>query len=230
MLRFLLPLIALARPARACEIALVLAMDVSGSVDSAEYSLQTQGLAWALRDPQVREALLDHQVALSVTQWSGANSQTVSLPWTRILEPADVDLVATQLQRMPRAFAGSDTAVGAALRHAAGLFAQVPDCTHRVIDISGDGGENDGFTLPVDRRLVIDQNITINALAIEDRGLGRAITNFYRTRVISRDGFVITARAHVEFAEAMRQKLLRELIPPIIVGGRPNSGRTLTQP
>jgi Ca-activated chloride channel homolog len=230
MLRLIAPLFAFALPARACDIALVLAMDVSGSVDAAEYGLQTQGLAWAVRDPLVRAALLEHRVALAVTQWSGAREQQVSLPWTRIHEPADVDRVAARLQQMPRAFAGSNTGVGAALRHAAALFAQVPDCTHHVIDISGDGDENDGFTLPFDRRAVIDQNITINALAIEDRGLGRAITNFYRNRVISRDGFVLTARAHVEFAQAMRQKLLRELIPPMIVGAHPNSARISTLP
>lgn len=166
-------------------------------------------------------------MALTVTQWSGAHEQQVSLLWTRIQTPADVDRVTARLAQMPRVFANSKTGVGAALRHAARLFDDVTDCTHHVIDISGDGDENDGFTLSFDRRFVAEQNITVNALAIEDRGLGRAVTNFYRNRVISRDGFVITARAHVEFAEAMRQKLRRELIPPIIVGGRPNSGPEL---
>ena len=221
MLRYLSPLLALALPARACDIALVLAMDVSGSVDPVEYRLQTDGLAFAMRDPAVTEAMVDRRVAIAVTQWSGARDQTISQNWTRIEEPADVDALAATLSRMPRAFAGSNTGVGAALRHAAGLFAQVPDCTHRVIDISGDGDENDGFTLSFDRRAVIDQGITVNALAIEDRGLGQAVTNFFRTRVISRDGFVITARAHVEFADAMRRKLLRELSPPMILGTRP---------
>lgn len=221
MLRYLSAILAMTLPARACDIALVLAMDVSGSVDPVEYALQAEGLAWAMRDPLVVEAMVDRRVALAVTQWSGSREQTVSLNWTRIEEPADVARVSAILARMPRAFAGSNTGVGAALRHAAGLFYQVPDCTHHVIDISGDGDENDGFTLSYDRRAVIDQKITINALAIEDRGLGRAVTNFYRSRVISRDGFVITARSHVEFAEAMRQKLLRELNPPMIVGRHP---------
>jgi Ca-activated chloride channel family protein len=221
VLRFLAPALAIALPARACDIALVLAMDVSGSVDPVEYRLQTEGLAWAMRDPAVTEAMVERRVAVAVTQWSGARDQTLGQGWTRIAQPADVQALAATLSRMPRAFAGSQTGVGAALRHAAGLFAQVPDCTHRVIDISGDGDENDGFTLSFDRRAVIDQGITINALAIEDRGLGQAITNFYRGRVISRDGFVITARGHAEFADAMRRKLLRELSPAMIVGSRP---------
>jgi Ca-activated chloride channel homolog len=224
MLRVLTLTLLLAAPARGCDIALVLATDVSGSVDAAEYQLQARGLAYALRDPDVTQALVDRRVALAVTQWSGAREQTVSQNWTRIEEPAQVEALAATLSRMPRAFAGSNTGVGAALRHAAALFAQVPDCKQRVIDISGDGDENDGFTLSFDRRAVIDQGIIINALAIEDRGLGQAVTNFFRSRVISRDGFVITARAHAEFAEAMRQKLLRELIPPILLGARPSDG------
>ena len=224
MLRALTLSLLLGTPAKGCDIALVLATDVSGSVDAAEFQLQAEGLAYALRDTDVTQALIDRRVALAVTQWSGARDQSVTLPWTRVATPADVAQLAAQLERMPRAFSGSQTGVGAALRHAANLFTQVPDCRQRIIDISGDGDENDGFTLSFDRRFVIDQDITINALAIEDMGQGQPVTGFFRTRVISRNGFVITARGHAQFAQAMRQKLLRELIPPLMLGARPPDG------
>ena len=212
----------LALPARACQIALVLATDVSGSVDGREYALQANGLAFALRDPEVTAALVDQQVAVAVTQWSDAQAQALSVDWTRIASPRDVDALATRIARMPRAFSGSDTGVGAALLHAAAQFDRARDCLHHVIDISSDGQENSGFTLSGDRRAVVARGVTINALAIEDRGIGRAVTNFYRAQVISSGGFVITARDHDDFARAMREKLLRELRPPMILGAFSN--------
>lgn len=212
-----LALLALAVPrlARACDIALVLAMDVSGSVDAAEYRLQMDGVAQALGDAQVREALLAGQVALSVTQWSGANQQITVMGWQAMRAPSDIDAFAARLRRVPRAFERGNTAVGAALDHARALFAQVPHCRNWVIDVSGDGDENEGFTIGPARRAAVQNGIVINGLAIEDLGSAQAITNFYRRWVITPGGFVETAQGHADFARAIRQKLLRELRAPI---------------
>jgi len=203
------------RPAWACDIALVLAMDVSGSVDAAEYRLQMDGTAAALLDPEVREALLAGQVALSVTQWSGADQQITVMGWQAMHEPADIDRFAAALRRVPRAFERGNTAVGAAIDHARALFSQARHCRSWIIDISGDGDENEGFTIGTARRAAIREGIVINGLAIEDLGSARAITNFYQRWVITPGAFVETAQGHDDYARAIRQKLLRELRAPV---------------
>ncbi len=201
--------------AQACSVALVLAMDVSGSVDAYEYDLQTQGVARALSEPAVADALLSGRAALALVQWSGSSEQAVSVPWTRIAEPADIRALALRIGTMARAFAGGNTAVGEAIQISAALFDQVPDCARWVIDVSGDGDENEGFSVGAERRAAWARAITINGLAIEGAATGTAITNFYRRWVVTPGGFVITAQQHTDFARAIRIKLLRELIPPM---------------
>lgn len=218
MIRVIVLTVALLLPgpvARACDIALVLAMDVSGSVDYHEYRLQVEGLAAALRDPEVTEALMRGRVALSVVQWSGAGQQELSIPWQRMEEPAQIQRLAARVAAMPRAYTGGNTAVGQAIAFSTAQFAQVRDCAHWVIDVSGDGDENEGFTVGAARRAAYRAGITINGLAIEGLGAGMAITNFYRNWVITPGGFVETAQNHHDFARAMRRKLLRELVAPV---------------
>ncbi|MDO9525987.1 MAG: DUF1194 domain-containing protein [Gemmobacter sp.] len=213
MIRVLLLALALVpRPVTACEVALMLAMDVSGSVDPAEYRLQVDGLALALADPSVRDVLVQGQVALSVMQWSGVGSQAVVLPWQRMLSADQVDRFAAATRAMTRAFAVSDTAVGAALDFALAGFAPVSDCRRRVIDMSGDGNENVGFTIGRARSAAQASGTEVNGLAIE--GMGLSITNFYRNQVITKGGFVETARGHLDYARAIRAKMLRELTKP----------------
>ena len=200
----------LATPAVArCTTALILAIDVSNSIDEREYRIQADGLADALEDPAILDELVRGQVALSVIQWSGMGQQEVSLPWTRMAAPADVLAFATEARRMPRAFIGSNTAVGDVVRFALGRFGPVADCQRRVIDISGDGTDNAGSDPPGARRAAELAGVQINALAIE--GIGIAITNFFRGHVITRDGFVMTATNHLDYAETLREKILREV-------------------
>jgi len=201
--------------ARACAAALVLAMDVSGSVDPVEHRLQTHGLAQALRDPEVTELLVTGRVAVAVLQWSAADDQRLALPWRRMHDDAAVAALADAVERLPRAFTARQTAPGEALIAAAGLFAGVPDCGRRIIDLSGDGARNDGMNPATVARWAEARGIEINALAIEDAGRGVPITSYFNRFVISRDGFVITARGFEDFARAMRLKLLRELAPPL---------------
>ncbi len=201
-----------AMPARACDIALLLAIDVSGSVDAGEYRLQVDGTADALGDPAVAEALVAAGAALAVVQWSGAGMQAVALPWTRVADAGDVAELAARARALPRAFDGSDTAVGDAIGFSAKLFADAPSCRRRVIDISGDGPQNAGGSLASGRGAAISAGIAINAIAIEDIGI--SLTEYFRRSVITRDGFVVTARGHVEYPPAIRMKLLREVERP----------------
>jgi Ca-activated chloride channel family protein len=198
-----------AAPASACATALILAIDVSNSIDEGEYLIQSEGLATALDDPAIAEELVRGQIALSVIQWSGVGRQQVSIPWRRMTTPAEVRAFSVEARNMPRAFVMSDTAVGALIAAGLGHFGPVADCKRRVIDISGDGSDNAGTDPTAGRRAAEAQGVQINALAIE--GIGVAITNFYRTRVITRDGFVMTARGHTTYAETLRQKILREV-------------------
>ncbi|MBN8632392.1 MAG: DUF1194 domain-containing protein [Rhodobacterales bacterium] len=199
----------------ACETALLLSVDVSGSIDAGDYRLQTEGLAAALSDPGVAEALVSGQVALAVVQWSGTGEQALSLPWMRMLSDADVTRFAALAANIPRAFSGSDTAVGQGLRFATAQFAAVPDCARRVIDVSGDGQENAGFTDAQARTEAIRAGLIINAIAIEEPGPAFPITTYYRRWIITPGGFVVTARGLQDYAETLRLKLLRELGKPI---------------
>ncbi|MDO9640352.1 MAG: DUF1194 domain-containing protein [Pseudotabrizicola sp.] len=201
-------------PAPACEVALVLAIDVSGSIDAGEYRIQSTGTADALQDPAVAEALLAGQVAITVLHWSGMGQQAVVLPWTRMLSARQIADAATQIRTTPRAYAGSDTAVGQAIDASLALFAQVPDCKRKIIDISGDGPENSGNTARAARSRASAAGVAINAIAIEDLGQSTAITRFYQDWVITRGGFVITSRGLRAYPQAIRQKLLRELEKP----------------
>jgi Ca-activated chloride channel family protein len=208
-----LALLCTAPAARACAVALVFAMDVSGSVDAGEYALQREGLADALGDPAILDAVLSAEAALAVVQWSGVGLQAVAVPWARMRRPADVAAFADAVRNMPRAFAASDTAVGEGLAFALEQFAAVPDCRRRIVDLSGDGAENAGFTITRARRAAIAAGVEVNGLAIESIGL--SITQFYRQWVVTPGGFVVTARGHLDFARAMRIKILRELARPV---------------
>jgi Ca-activated chloride channel homolog len=215
MLRALALVCLTATPPHACETALVLSIDVSGSIDSADYRLQAEGLSAALSDPEVAEALVRGEVALSVVQWSGPAQQTLSLPWQRMLTPDAVATFATRAATMPRAFKGSDTAVGEGLRFAMAQFAAVADCRRKVIDISGDGQENAGFTDAKARSEAVAAGILVNAIAIEEPGPASPVTSYYRLWIVTPGGFVMTARGLRDYAETLRLKLLRELLDQI---------------
>jgi Ca-activated chloride channel homolog len=215
MFRLALLVCLVALPSRACETALILSIDVSGSIDVGDYRLQTEGLAAALADPEIAEALVRGQVALSVVQWSGLAEQALVLPWQRMLDPGAVARFADSAAVMPRAYRGSDTAVGQAIRFALGQFAAVADCKRRVIDISGDGQENAGFTDAKARSEAVAAGVMINAIAIEEPGQAFPITSYYRGWVITPGGFVVSARGLQDYAAALRIKLLRELTKPV---------------
>lgn len=209
----ILGLLAMASPARSCEVALLLSIDVSGSVDAGEYRLQADGLADALADPRIVEALVGGEAALLLMHWSGAGMQREVLPWTRMRDERDVAAFAAAARSAPRAFRGSDTAVGDALAFAVTRFGAVADCRRQVIDISGDGPQNAGGPLPPARAAAEAAGIAVNAIAIESLGL--SITEFYRRHVITRGGFVMSARGHLDYADAIRAKILREIGKPV---------------
>ncbi|MEJ6398840.1 DUF1194 domain-containing protein [Yoonia sp. 208BN28-4] len=195
--------------ASACDTALVLSIDVSNSIDPAEYRLQVDGMADALADPEIVDAMVSGDVAIAVMQWSGEDRQAVSIPWRQIRTSLDAEQLAFDARLMERAFVLSDTAPAEAIYFALDMFADAPRCDRQVIDVSGDGTPNAGADSRQARNDAERRGVTINGIAIESMGL--AITNFYQRAIITRNGFVITARTHREYPEAIRRKIIREL-------------------
>ena len=194
---------------QACDTALILTIDVSNSVDTSEYRLQIDGLADALQDPEIVDTMVAGAATLAVLQWSGIDKQQVSIPWTQVRTALDAQSLAQRARLLERAFVLSDTAPAEAIYFSLNMFDDVPNCTRKIIDISGDGTPNSGADTRAARSAAERQGVTINAIAIESMGL--AITNFFRNGVITRDGFVMTARTHREYPETIRAKILREL-------------------
>ncbi|MBP7241338.1 DUF1194 domain-containing protein [Amaricoccus sp.] len=212
--------LAAAAPAAAqdCRIALALAIDVSSSVDAAEYRLQAGGLAAALRDAQVAAAFLavpGQVVELTIFEWSGRRQQATALDWTTIASADDLYDVAARLEAWPRAFARHATAIGEAMLYGAEALAGRPDCPERIIDVSGDGETNDGISPLVARQSPLLEGVTVNGLVI---GVTRRILRrHYEAFVIHGPGaFVEMADDHGDFSRAMRRKLIRELQPRAI--------------
>jgi Ca-activated chloride channel homolog len=217
-----LALWALAAPARACSLALVLALDISSSVNGREYAIQLGGLAAALRDPQIRAAVADHApVWVSVFEWSGRDQQDDITGWVRLEGPADMDALAARLDAHRRSYDVFSTAIGSALVHALDRFASQPEpCNRRVIDISGDGASNEG---PPPRALhprADALGVTINALVI--KGAFPDPEAYYLNQVIHGPGaFMMVARnGFDDYPGLIRGKLLREIAPVVIIGRR----------
>lgn len=206
-------IVLLAPPVQACKLALVLGIDVSHSIDASEYSIQVQGLADALEDPVIASTLVELNAALTVVQWSGETQQDLSIPWQRMLSARHVDRFRVRVANLVRPWKKSNTAVGASLNLMLDQFAQVPDCTRKVIDFSGDGISNAG-PLPVAARgRAKSMDVVINGLAIDRLGL--SVTQYYKNHVTSgRDSFVVTAKGYHDYPRAIRAKLFRELLPP----------------
>ena len=214
MLRILPVLVLLPLPGRACEMALLLATDVSGSVDADEDAPQVKGLADAPDDPGIAGVLVQGQVALAVVQWSGVGAQALVPPRTPKRGRAGVARLAADARARPRAFAASDTAAGQAISFSAAQFAAVPECHLQVIGISGDGPGDAGFTVGQARQAAQAGGIEITAVAIKAMGPSSPITSFCRRRVIIRGGDVMTARGLGGYPRAMRAKFMRELTRP----------------
>lgn len=213
-----LAIVLAAAPARACKVALVLAVDVSGSVDNAEYRIQMQGLAAGLRDGAVSEALVADAAALMVLHWTGSSRQEVVVPWTRITGFGALEDFARRVETAPRRWRNFSTAIGEALVFSAARFDAVPDCARRVIDISGDGSSNEGIAPGTARPELTRRGITVNALVIE--GAEPMMTEYFWEHVITGPGaFVITANGYDDYPARMRRKLLREVAKQ--VSGRP---------
>lgn len=215
--------------AQECRIALVLALDVSGSVNEAEYNQQINGLAAALNDPEVRSLILfsaDAPVSLAVFEWSSRNHQYIIQPWISLDNPGALDSAISRIRGHQKVRAGLKTAMGTALAFGAAMLNEQSHCWQQTIDVSGDGTNNIGVA-PHDvyRARVFDQ-ITVNALVVGDpsntseEGTAlspQALKRYYEAEVIhGADAFAMIAYGYSDYARAMQRKLMRELAFPIL--------------
>ncbi len=209
-LRFLTLFLCLTRPALACDLALALAVDVSGSVDSSEYRIQMDGLAAGLRDPVVSEALVRGQAQVMLVQWTGESRQRVTIPWTKIDSFIALEKFADQVAQDPRVWRNFSTAIGEALEATLLRFDEVAECRRLLIDISGDGVSNEGVEPTQIHGLLKDRGVTVNAIAIEESEPD--LTAYFFENVIFGEGaFVVSASGFADYPERIRKKLLREV-------------------
>jgi Ca-activated chloride channel family protein len=201
---------ALSGPVSACDIALALAVDVSGSVDLQEYVLQMEGLAAAIADSTVADALVRAKARVLLVQWTGRDRQEASLPWRQITSHQDALDLARDIRTAPRPWRNFSTAIGEALVFTKAQFADVTDCRRKVIDVSGDGASNEGLAPGDLRRVLWQDGFVVNGLAIE--GSEPDLTAYYWENVMAGDGaFVMTANGFADFPKRIKLKLLREV-------------------
>lgn len=212
MLRVISVALGLSAPlsAYACDLALLLAVDVSGSVDSREFRIQMDGLATGLRDPVVSEALVRAQAKVMLVQWTGSTRQQITIPWTTLNSFAALDEFADRVQAGPRLWRNFSTAVGEALAYSLTKFETVPECSRHLIDLSGDGPSNEGIEPASIGPKLRQAQITVNAIAIEENEPD--LTAYFYENVIAGDGaFVMSASGFDDYPERIRRKLLREV-------------------
>lgn len=215
-----------ALPAQACRLALVLAIDVSNSVDEAEDQLQRQGLASALLAPDVQNAFFvtDDPVALLVYEWSGRYHQKVLVEWRDITREQDLQDVSRSIANSTRGQRDFPTAMGYALGYAATRLRERPDCFARTVDIAGDGKNNDGFGPAEAYNAFAFENVTVNGLVVDASILETRddLVTFFQDEVIRGPAsFIEIADGFADYEDTMRRKLIRELLSQMIGDAAP---------
>jgi Protein of unknown function (DUF1194) len=220
-------LLALNAGARAqnTDLLLVLAADVSRSIDEGEFELQRKGYAAALSDPRVLAAIrggTNGTIAVCFVEWSGAGEQMVVADWTVIRDDEDAGGLTATILAAPRSFIGR-TSISGAIDFAMERFAAATArSSRRIIDISGDGTNNSGRPVTEARDQALAEGVTINGLAIinDKPNPGYAfhtqppggLPEWYRQNVIGGPGaFLRVVEDFRSFADAMTNKLVSEI-------------------
>ena len=198
------------------DLALVLAIDCSFSVDSREFRLQMEGLGRAFQRPEIKKAILQgtrQRIAVAAIQWSDDNNQTVVVPWTVIAGDADAEELGQALAVLPRKLAQGGTSISAALLYAAALLDAAPAAERRVVDVSSDGRNNSGASVQPVRDRVVGQGITINGMTIINEW--PTLQTYFENNVVGGPShFVIPANDYQDYGDAIYMKLLREITGP----------------
>jgi Protein of unknown function (DUF1194) len=210
-------------------VELVIAVDVSYSMDMDELAIQREGYAHAIVSKDFLEALRASpggKVAVTYFEWSMSGDEKIIIPWRVIDGPESADAVAAEIMKTP-VRRGSSTSISGAINFALKLFEENPyRGLRRVIDISGDGPNNDGAPVTGARDAALEMGVVINGLPIMVKEPSLSTTDienldlYYEDCVIGGPGaFIITIKDRGRFQEAIRTKLVRE-----VAGLTPESG------
>jgi hypothetical protein len=225
LIAFSLSLPAVAARAETVDLQLILAADVSRSIDTEEFQLQREGYAAALTNPRVLKAIQsgpNQSIAITFVEWAGSEAQHVVADWHIVRDDESAHDMANILLTAPRSFVGF-TSISAAIDFSMQHFAKSGvESDRRIIDISGDGTNNGGRMVNDARDEAVAAGVTINGLAILNlrpqfgnyahtqppEGLGE----YYRRNVTGGPGsFVIVVEDFQSFAEALTNKLVTEI-------------------
>jgi hypothetical protein len=227
----LAPVLAASGPAQAAEavdVALVLAADVSRSINEQEFGLQRRGYAAAITSSRLFDAIragTHGAIAIAFVEWAGEGEEKTVVDWTVIRSEADARTFAAALEGAPRSFVGR-TAIGSAIDFSAGLLGESGvEADRHLIDVSGDGTSNQGRSVTEARDAALKAGVVINGLAIFNQTAAAeggylamhtnppgGLAKYYRDNVIGGPGaFVLPIDNFNSFAEAMIHKLISEI-------------------
>ena len=245
LLRVLMTVLALvaaplsARAAEAVDLLLVLAADVSRSVDHPKFQLQRDGYAAAITDPRVMNAIMsgaNGRIALCFIEWSGAGAQKVVIEWTIIDGPDAARKFSDALVEAPRAFADR-TSISGAIDFSMEMLERAPfEAPRRTIDISGDGTHNSGRGLLAAREDALAKGVTINGLVIlserplpwnpEHTNPPGGLAKYFQDNVIGGpSAFVTVAENFQSFGQSLISKLVAEIAEAPAAGTTGLGGR-----
>jgi hypothetical protein len=207
------------------DLLLVLAADISRSVDERKFRLQREGYANALTDPRVLKAMAagpKARIALAFMEWASDGDQVVVVDWTPIGSREEAEAVAKKVREAPRAFMGR-TSISTGIDASMALLARCPfQAPRRVIDVSGDGTHNSGRPVNTARDEAIEKGVTINGLVILSEvplptnpmhtHPPGGLTAYYESNVIGGPGaFVVEAENFEAFGQSLISKLIKEI-------------------
>ena len=198
----------------AVDLQLILAVDVSGSVNQTRFELQKRGYVAAFRDARVLNAIRSGNakaIAVTMVQWTGPTMQVQLMPWTRVKDEASVNAFADRIANAPRQLFSGGTSISGVIDHAIDLFQRSPfPAGRKVIDVSGDGANNRGRPAEAARDDAVQAGIVINGLPILE--IEPDLEEFYRRNVIGGpNAFVIAVSRFDEFGDAIIRKLILEI-------------------
>ncbi len=195
------------------DLALVLAIDCSLSIDDFAYRIQLRGTGQAIIDSGMVQVIgqgREQAIAVAAFLWSSPDSQQVIVPWRILRNGGDAYHLTDEIFAAQRRIPSGATATGNALQFASTLLQSAPAAARRVIDVSTNGHANMGIAAPPVRDELVAQGIIINGLAVTDRE--PALAEYLRRDVIGgRESFVITANDYNAYTLAIRKKLFREI-------------------
>lgn len=207
------------------DLLLVLAADISRSLDEKKFQLQREGYAAALTSPRVIKAIESGphgKIAIAFVEWSGPQAQAVVVDWTVVANRGNAQALATKIREAPRLFYDR-TAIGNAIEYSVGVLARAPMVgLRRVIDVSGDGTSNAGRSVNAARDAALAEGITINGLAILSEvplpsnpwhtHPPGGLLAWYENNVIGGSGaFALAADGFEAFGALLVSKLMKEI-------------------